>query len=189
MSAKLFASHLKSVIEDIKLNGNSSIYCDNLIAYLKEVENTQKDDPSPVDLERYKADLTNWIAANNHAHESRLEMFRSVITSGQNSLKSSFLLNGGAAIALLAFIGHLTEIKSPQVNYFISGLMLFCFGVLATTVASGLTYLCQWLGSSTHAMIIKFAYYINIITIFIGAAAYVLFLCGLFSACQALKSL
>jgi hypothetical protein len=189
MSTKLFASQMRATIEEIKSKGSPTISCDNLIAYLNEVETSHEADPSPVVMEKYKADLSNWIAANNHAHESRLEMFRSVITAGQSSLKSSFLLNGGAAIALLAFIGHLAEIKSIQVHEFICSLMLFSLGVLATAITSGLTYLCQWLGSSTHANIIKISYYINILAICVGATAYVLFVCGLFSACHALKSL
>jgi hypothetical protein len=186
MSAKLFASQLKAVIEDIRLKGNSSIYCDNLIAFLKEVENTQKEEPSPVDMERYKADLSNWIAANHHEHESRLEMFRSVITAGQNSIKSSFLLNGGAAIALLAFIGHLAEIKSTHVSGLIWGLVLFSLGVLATAVTSGLTYLCQWFGASNCP---RPARIFNIIAIFFGAVPYGLFLWGLYAAQNALRSL
>jgi hypothetical protein len=172
MSTKLFASQMRAVIEEIKLKGTPAISCDNLIAYLNEIETSHEDDPSPVVMEKYKADLSNWISANNHAHESRLEMFRSVITAGQSSLKSSFLLNGGAALALLAFIGHLTEINSPHVHQFICSLILFSFGVLTTSVTSGLTYLCQWLGASANLKAIKAANYVNIVAIIVGACAY-----------------
>src|SRR5205823_6150772 len=145
MSPKQFAAQMKATIEDIKSKGTAAIYCDNLIAYLNEVQNSPEPEPSPLDIERYKADLQNWIEANKYQHEGRLEMFRSVITSGQNAIRSSFLLNGGAAVALLAFIGHLAQFKAERVPEFAACLLPFAYGVLAIAVTSGFTYLSQWL--------------------------------------------
>ena len=144
MNAKQFATQMKTMIEDIKSKGTAAIYCDNIIAYLNEVQNSPEPEPTPVDFERYKADLQNWIEANKYQHEGNLEMFRSVITSGQGAIKSSLLLNGGAAVALLAFIAHLAELQRDKVSEFASCLLLFAFGVLAIVVTSGCTYLSQW---------------------------------------------
>ncbi len=82
MNAKQFASQMKAMIEDIKSKGTAAIYCDNIIAYLNEVQNSPESEPTPVDFERYKADLQNWIEANKYQREGSLEMFRSIITSG-----------------------------------------------------------------------------------------------------------
>ena len=111
MSVKQFAAQMKATIEDIKSKGTAAIYCDNIIAYLNEVQNSPEPEPTLLEIERYKADLQNWIEANKHQHEGNLEMFRSVITAGQGAIKSSFLLNGGAAVAVLAFIAHISQTR------------------------------------------------------------------------------
>lgn len=180
---------MRSIIEEMKLKGAVAIKCDNLIAYLKAIEELPKTELSQFDIEKYKAELSNWGAAYNYALDSNLESFRSVITAGQNSIKTSFLLNGGAAIALLAFIGHLTEIKSPQVHVFANGLIPFALGVLTTTITSGLTYLCQWLYASAHEQARKAAESVNILAIIVGAAAYLFFIWGLCAAYHALETL
>ncbi len=185
MSVKQFAAQFKALIEDIKSKGTAAIYCDNLIAYFNEVQNSPESEPSPVEIEQFKADLQNWVEANKHQHEQQLEMFRSVITSGQGAIKSSFLLNGGAAVALLAFIGHLAQFNAAKVATFAPCLLPFSLGVLVVAVTSGFTYLSQWLYASTHAGAHKVGFIFNILCILLGLGSYALFACGLFSTyCQ-----
>src|SRR6185437_9417296 len=150
MSAKRFAAEMKAAIAGIKANGAATIPCDNLIAYLDQVLNSSEQDPPQVEMEQFKANLQNWIEANKQVHAGQMEMFRSVITSGQGAIKSSFLLNGGAAVAILAFIGHLAQFDAAKVPVFASCLVLFAYGVFAVAVTSGSTYLSQWFYASTH---------------------------------------
>jgi len=180
MSVKQFAAQMKATIEDIKSKGTAAIYCDNIIAYLNEVLNSPEPEPSILDIERYKADLLNWIEANKYQHESSLEMFRSVIMAGQGAIKSSFLLNGGAAVALLAFIGHLAQFRTEQVPLFASCLLWFSLGVLTAAITSGCTYFSQWLYASSHAQAKKAGFILNISCILMGLTSYGLFTFGLF---------
>ncbi len=180
MSVKQFAAEMKATIEDIKAKGTAAIYCDNIIAYLNEVQNSPEPEPTPHDLEHYKARLQSWIDANKYRHESELEMFRSVITSGQSAIKSSFLLNGGASFALLAFIGHLAQFKPDKVPEFAACLLAFAFGVLAIAVTSGLTYLSQWFYASPRALSKKAGFGLNVLCILLAIASYGLFTWGLF---------
>lgn len=150
MSTKQFATQMKAMIEDIKSQGTVAISCDNLIAYLTEVQNSSEIEPTPIEIERYKADLQNWIESHKLRNETELEMFRSVISSGQNAIKSSFFLNGSASVALLAFISHLAQFQPLKVPAFSACLLPFTFGVLAIAITSGLTYLSQWFYASTH---------------------------------------
>ena len=108
-------------------------------------------------------------------------MFRSVISSGQGAIKSSFLLNGGAAVALLAFIGHLAQFSPAKVAMFASCLLPFSLGVMAIAITSGFTYLSQWLYASSHARARKAGYVFNFLCIFLGLGSYALFAWGLFS--------
>lgn len=185
MSVKDFASQLRKTIVELKNNGTSSINCDNLIAYLEEVENS----PSPVvteaELEHYKAQLQVWVESEKRNHASDLEMFRSVIQSGQNAIRSSFLLNGGASVALLAFIGKLTEEQQSKIPEFADSLTIFVIGVLAIALTSGFTYLSQWFYAEDEAWKQKTGFVLNIFSILLGLSSYGFFIWGM---CRAYTS-
>jgi hypothetical protein len=85
-------------------------------------------------MEHYKA---------TQAHN--LEMFRATNTAGQSALRTSFLMNGGASVAILTFIGHLATNTSGKVpiHLLAPSLAIFVFGVLLVAFASGATYLAQ----------------------------------------------
>lgn len=57
-------------------------------------------------MEAYRAELTALVNSSQQEHESNLEMLRATIATGQSALKSALLINGGAAVAVLAFIGN-----------------------------------------------------------------------------------
>ncbi len=187
MSTRQFASQLRTLIEDVKSKGTAAIYCDNLIAYLREVENSPEPELTPLEVEKYKADLQNWIEANKSGQEARLELFRSVIAAGQSAIKSSFLLNGGAAVALLAFIGHLAQFKASAVARFGECMLPFAYGVLAIAVTAGLTYLSQWLYASPKPKAVKAGFYTNLACIALGIGSYACFVWGLLATAAALK--
>ena len=179
MSAQQFAEQLKETIQGIKDSGTAAIYCENLIAYLDDVSKSPSATPTEVELEKYKADLQLHIEQNKNYHASQLEMFRSVIASGQNAIRTSFLMNGGASVALLAFIGHLAEIKPEHVASFANVLLPFVLGVLAMTITSGFTYLSQWLYDSPSDKAQKWGFGLNIACIVLGISSYVFFMWGM----------
>ncbi len=96
-------------------------------------------------LVRYKAQLSADSEYRRNLHEFDLEMLRSTIMTGQAALKGSLLINGGAAVAVLAFVGNAWTKDVPRhvlagASY---GLSLFVWGVLAAATALGATYLSQ----------------------------------------------
>lgn len=181
MSAKSFAAQMRVIIEDIQSNGRKTIDCDILINYLREVESSPDLELTPANLEKYKADLQNWIESNKYQHESDIEMFRSVISAGQNAIKSSFLLNGGAAIATLAFIGHLVEFNLEKVAVFSACLLPFTYGVLVVAILSGFTYLSQWFYASSNQKVFDWdiGFKLNIICILLAISSYGFFVWGM----------
>jgi hypothetical protein len=179
MSAKQFAGQMKATIEEIKAKGTAAIQCDNLIAYLDEVQKSPEPNPSPVEIEQYKANLQNWIESNRQVHAGQLEMFRSVIAAGQGAIKSSFLLNGGAAVAMLAFISHLAQFSVKNVHVFAACLTPFTYGVLSIAVVSGTTYLSQWFYASSRSSGQRVGFWLNIVCIVLGLASYGFFAYGL----------
>lgn len=86
--------------------------------------------------EQYKAEC------DLNLEEYKLK-FQATVQSGQAALKSAFLINGGAAVALLAFIGNAWTKTQANINGLGFPLLLYVFGVLFPAVASGLTYLSQ----------------------------------------------
>lgn len=172
----------------MKSKGTAAIYCDNLIAYLREVEQSPGTELTPIEIEKYKADLQGWIETQKSQHESDLEMFRTVISSGQSAIKSSFLLNGGGAVALLAFIGHLAQFKPLLVPKFGECMLPFTLGVLAIAMTSGFTYLTQWLYASPRASAKKSGFAFNILCIVLGISSYGFFAWGLYATLSAFKA-
>lgn len=185
MSAQDFAKQLKETIQEVKNNGTAAIYCDNLIAYLEDVSSSPSHHPTEVELEKYKADLQLHIEQNKNYHASQLEMFRSVITLGQNAIRTSFLMNGGASVAILAFIGHLAQIKPQSVISFANVLLPFVLGVFAMAITAGFTYLSQWLYASPNVSAQKWGFWLNLVCIFTGISSYAFFIWGMCRAYNA----
>ncbi len=187
MSAQEFAAQLKQTIQDIKDNGTAAIYCDNLISYLDDISKSPSQPLSDADLERYKADLQLHIEQSKSDHASQLEMFRAIILAGQNAIRSSFLLNGGASIALLAFIGHLARISPDKVITFVDALIPFTLGVLVITITSGCTYLSQWLYDEETEKSQKWGFRFNLVSIILGISSYFMFVWGIWCAYSSFK--
>jgi hypothetical protein len=188
MSAKEFASQLKQTIQDIKAKGAAAVDCDNLIAYLDEVVASPSVVVTPAELEHYKAQLQIEIEQSRGQHASDLEMFRSVITAGQNAIRSSFLLNGGAAVAVLAFISKLTESQTDKVSLFSESLLPFVAGVFAISFSSGLTYLSQWFYATDDGWKIRTGFWLNIAAILVGLSSFGLFIWGMCRAYAGFQS-
>jgi len=117
-------------------------------------------------LEGYKAE-TQWS----------IEQFRSVIAYGQATLKSAILINGGAAVALLAFIGKIWSDENSQlaIKELSYSLTLFVFGTLAIAIATGITYIAQSLFNTGKNTL---AHCVNGLVIGLVIASYVLFSLG-----------
>ncbi|MFN0313649.1 MAG: hypothetical protein ACKVQA_01230 [Burkholderiales bacterium] len=188
MSTKEFALQLKKTIEDIKAKGTAAIYCDNLITYLNDVAASPSHVVTPAELEQYKAQLQLEVEKHKSANASSLEMFKSVISAGQNAIRSSFLLNGGTAFALLAFISHLAEKQPDKVAVFADTLIPFVIGVFAISLTSGFTYMSQWFyAAEDGSWKQKAGFWLNIVSIILGLSSYGFFLWGMCRAYLAFK--
>jgi len=102
-------------IKDLKEKGCESLSIDGFEQYLKEIskETTKSTDiqlaeytaQHQANLEKYREDRAEWR-----------ELFRATISHGQSTLKLLSILNGGAAVALLAFIGKIwTQCQWPSI--------------------------------------------------------------------------
>jgi|SRR6266566_2284100 len=159
---------------------------DRYLAGLESAVSTTSPSADPAKQEELRAQAL--LALHRTMAEQGLEMFRTVIASGQNALKSSFLINGGAAVALLAFIGHL--VATPPATHLVPDfawpLAFFVIGVGVTAIATGFTYLTQAL---FHRQWLRVGNLLNVVTILLVVASYFTFAAGCYSAYHLFKSL
>jgi hypothetical protein len=102
-------------------------------------------------------------------------MFRSVIQMGQNAIQTGLLLNGGAAIAILAFLGQIPDKKPDALPSLATCLGPFAVGALAITVTAGAAYLSQWFYAQEWR---KLGLALNFSCVVLGVLAYLAFAWG-----------
>ena len=182
MDAKDFALGLRDTLLGLQNKGATTLQTENVVAYLNEAIASMDrlpSQPSTADIELYRANLQKWIEEHKNVHSQQLEMFRAVITAGQSALRSAFLMNGAAAVAVLTFIGNLANNDPQRIPSLAPSLTVFVSGVLLVTVASGATYLSQWF----YAHFLKWSRYaghtFNILAIVFAIASYCAFAWGI----------
>ncbi|MEI8355705.1 MAG: hypothetical protein WCG31_06395 [Deltaproteobacteria bacterium] len=156
-----------------------------MIAYLDEIIKSPNPETDQVNLERYRAELQLWVEENKKLHSWNLEGFKSVISAGQNALKTAFLMNGGATVAMLAFVGKLSDDHVSKIPVFSSAMVCFVIGVLLVTVSSGCTYLSQWFYFKPEKWQNKAGFWLNMATIGCGLGSYGFFIAGVMKSYSA----
>ena len=109
------------------------------------------------------------------------------MAAGQSALRAAILVNGGAAAALLAFIGHVATapVGRYQAGAATPALLCFVGGVLAAAMAAGSTYLVQ--SAFGHDLEPRGRAWNNV-SIGLVCASYLLFLAGAISGAVVLGS-
>jgi hypothetical protein len=156
-------------------------------------DKSQKDNPVLPDLS--KVPVPDRLALLEHlmrGHEREYDAtvglqrvhYESVIRSGESTVKASLLINGGAAVALLALIGNLAA-KTPSAEA-IPGLVIsltyFATGVFATAVSSGAGHLA---GLSQLHERQKLGFAFNVLAILATFSSLACFAAGCYRAARA----
>lgn len=180
-----------SALSKTKEQGHSTVSIDAIENYLKQIykdveseEQIQKLDFESK-LVQFKAENDRNIAHSNNQTAHSIEMFKSVITAGQAALKASMIINGGAAVALLAFAGKIWETSTTALvaNSLVESNLIFCFGVLCAALASGTTYISQY---SYANNCYKAGHIFTSLSILLALCSYFLFGYGSYSASSSL---
>ena len=79
-----------------------------------------------------------------------LELTKATCVAGQGALKTTIIMNGGASVALLAFIGNTWIHKGDGVAMLSIALFLFASGVLSGCAATGVTYLAAFISTENN---------------------------------------
>lgn len=191
MKASEVLKEIRLALSQTKEQGHSTVSIEAMENYLnafdKDVENDTyyKSLNQEAELAKFNAANERNIAYANNQTAHSLAMFRSVITTGQSALRSSMVVNGGAAVALLAFTGKIWETQTSEVvaGSLTTSIFIFCLGVLCAALAAGTTYLSQLAFSSDWE---KVGHSINCFNIVVVLSSYGLFGFGAFVAANSL---
>ena len=185
----------KGAIDATRKRGVEQVSVNELEAYAEKLEKIASETPEDISagdakMEEYRRNHTAFVAARQQEHENNLEMLRSVITVGQLAIKSALLINGGAAVALLAFVGKLwsSGAVDPVLDGVASGLIQYVWGVLFAAVAAGATYFSQAgyageFGNVSHNVGVG-GHYVAVLGVLV---AYVLFAMASWTTYQAIQ--
>lgn len=82
---------------------------------------------------------------------AQIESFKATMAFGMAALKSLYWLSGGAAAALLAFMGYLTSHGFSETTSLLSVPLLLLFvGALCASISLGFSYIAQAEYTHTH---------------------------------------
>lgn len=86
--------------------------------------------------------------------EENRTMLEGQIALAVNGIKNLILINGAAAIAILAFLGHLgaSKISSVDIGRLSSAMLIFGYGVASGALCSFLAYLFQTIEREVSGM-------------------------------------
>lgn len=188
MKAKDVLHEFRVAISEIKDRGRKTVCISALESFLDLLE---KGVDEQGELDRFECDSK--LASFRAEHERNIawyeaqqsvarEMFRSVILVGQSALKSIILINGGAAVAMLAFIGNIASKQTLSIQAmtsFTQPMLFFAMGVLSGALGTGGTYMSQFFYAQEKR---KLGIVFHILTIIAVIGAYVWFAIGAFAA-------
>ena len=105
--------------------------------------------------EKTKSDEIPQTKLAERLHDQMTQLHQSVneaaMRGGDAALRAALLINGGAAVSVLAFIGGLAaqdRIKLDQLKDVAGSLTLFAFGVIAAVLAMGFAYFTNFVGAT-----------------------------------------
>jgi hypothetical protein len=150
MTAIGLITDLRAELDGVKSRGQPAVGVAELEAYLAAQEASARGDAAAEQaLAKAKHDMEVWKVHAPLQHATNLESTRWAIESGGDALRTLVLINGAAAVALLAFLGNVLAKEPPRCVAFSLGnmkvaMVTFEFGVGFAGVASAARYLTQF---------------------------------------------
>ncbi len=114
--------------------------------------------------------------------ETRLEMSRAAIGFGQGAIRALILINGGASIAVMTFIGNFGSEQAGLISSFSLALLLFSMGVAAAALVAGCSYVTQFFYESSSGKLLKAGNAFHCLAVLAAAVSFSLFVWALLTA-------
>lgn len=116
---------------------------------MSEQQQTQPQQPSQFEYQKWAHELKREDAQRAHDQASEFTSIinRAAIENANQALRAAVLINGGAAVSVLAFVGGLAAkgmVAAEALQQVSSALVWFAIGVSAATLAMGFSYLTNY---------------------------------------------
>lgn len=162
---------------------NLNAYLDGLIKSFKESEagGQQKSD------EQIKHELEVWKTQTSTDLALGVELLKGTIEAGQTALRSAIAINGGAAVAMLAFVGNAVtkwQTGGPLLSKVGAAMLVFVLSAGFGGTATGFRYLAQfWFSEARYAGVkkermLRCGGVANVVSILLGVASFAGFFAG-----------
>jgi len=147
MKATEALQQFKNAIEDVEKTGQSAVTTSNLKTYIdtlaQDAMRQEQGLVASTDQERAHA-LEVWKTRVSMS----AEMLKATVEAGQTALKSAILINGGAAVAMLAFVGNVvtkSDLRpgAPLLSHIGAALIIFVFGAGCAGTSTAFRFLSQ----------------------------------------------
>ena len=173
---------LKTALHDVKSTGQETVAIDALVRYLESLR-TGAGQSIEYQKLKHQRTLAHYDARTKHS----IEMFKSVIESGREALNALVLINGGAVVALLGFMGATISKGLPPAlgSALTQPLLQFGLGVLMGALGFGARYFSQAFYSGEKD---KFGGAFTVVAIIFALVGYALFGCGIYGAFRAFSA-
>ena len=145
MESQEIINVIKQTLNKTKEQGEKVVTLDALDSYLDGLkESITKNEKVDIKLSDYEHE--RGLAHYDAIQAQNREMLRATITYSQAALKSIIIINGGAAAAILAFIGNVwsVSISATTASGLTNSILLFGFGLLSASLGTAFTYLTQY---------------------------------------------
>ena len=136
---------IQNDIKAEKAKGARGISIEALEAYLGDLEKAIKAGRNTYDaLALYRSNLERWRILHESFLRERSDFNRFAVDTGQNAIRGAMLINGGASVAMLAFIGNAWgNVPGEAMGSMTTALAKFAAGVLAAAIGGGVSYIAQ----------------------------------------------
>jgi hypothetical protein len=145
------------------------------------------DDNCRVDWERFRAELDKW-RADMELHRAEFDSFKlsleNINTYATITIRSLLILNGGAAIALLTFIGNQAKDTGFKAANWLPAFEVFGWGTFLAVLCSALAYLSQVFIHEPESLWVKkyVGSLLRGLSVIAGAASLIIFIVGVYQA-------
>lgn len=172
---------VRTAIADARAKGHQVVSIDGLDKLLVDLRANATPSMEHYKL-KYQASLAEYDAKIRH----RLEMLKGTLDAGREALNAIVIVNGGAVIALLGFLGAAISKDMPRALGLglTIPLLLFGGGVLLGALGFGARYISQACYSGDHP---KWGQGFTILAVALGLAAYASFGSAMYGAYNAFR--
>jgi hypothetical protein len=194
MTAKELIDRLRGELGALKAQGHATVAVAALEEYLSTVEpvvGARPQTPNEAEEAVWRIashNLEIWKQQTSMRHEFGLAAYKSMIEAAQSGLRVLMVINGGAAVALLAFLGNVLAAGNPTARLplslpAINGAMATFVAGVALASGSSIFRFFTYLASANEWRKRETAF--NAVAIALGASSLAAFILG---ACGAYRS-